>query len=115
MLLTPVQLLVSVGDDVVMGSRKPFGTPLPPHPATTADTTSSSPVTLQFLGSVKQNRGAFSHFHKANIGTICCHHRGAKVTLGDALTLNGDGNERTVDEPVSLFRPNFIVFSKHKH
>lgn len=31
MLLTPVQLLVGVGGDVVMGSRKPFGSPHQPR------------------------------------------------------------------------------------
>lgn len=43
MLVTPVQLLVAVGDDVVIGSRKPFSTP------TITTTTSSSPVTPKFL------------------------------------------------------------------
>lgn len=96
MLLTPVQLLVGVGDDVVMGSRKPFGT----SPTTTPP---SSPVTLKFLPSVKQNRGAFSHFRKTNIGTICCQRGGAKLKLGNPLSLYRDGNEGTMDEAESPF------------
>lgn len=104
--LTPVQLLVSVDADVVMGSRKPFGSPSTPAPF-------PPPAHLWPLNFCRVSNKTGQHSVTL---TGCCraarknkhqHHllspRGCETPLGNPLTSYGDGGETTtLDEPICL-------------